>query len=521
MVNLLPTQDHVMQKVINPRQATSERLILREHLEKGIPLKTDVAVVQGRPVARLEKRMQNILGLFRTHHSRKAVIADMEFLDEWKHKRIDIPAFLEAGPREDQRFPRRSVKAAIVTTGGLAPGLHCVIHSILKRHCQIYRLDVANGRIYGVYNSFKGLCNLADNLTALDLKRTEEWLDQGGSKLGIVRYKPQDKNGKEMKGTKGIAKLADDATWNLKYNDIDILYVLGGDGSMRVAHEIAKRNPTRSVIGLPKTMDNDILWVWQSFGFDTAVEQATRVINTLRTEAEATRRIGIIQLFGAKSGYVAANATLASGHVDAVLIPEVIKALTKEQAETYLDEIIGHVEERIREKRRQDPHGIIVVAEGVGTYLEAMGACIGGTKVTKRTLIDQMTEFVKTRVRDARGKDLEVFNNEPRHYIRSLPANAHDQIYCERLGALAVDTALAGFTDCMISNWLTEYVLVPMEMVTRGQKSVFINGMFWKQVVSSTGQPLSPAECVYQPHVYQEKRKPKVGKRGKAKPAHK
>jgi 6-phosphofructokinase 1 len=113
----------------------------------------------------------------------------------------------------------------------------------------------------------------------------------------------------------------------------DILYVIGGDGSLKTAHEIAVRNPTRSVVGLPKTMDNDVLWVWQSFGFDTAVEQATRVINTLHSEAEATRRICVVELFGAESGFVAANAVLGSGHVDAVLIPEVFKALTVDDAE--------------------------------------------------------------------------------------------------------------------------------------------------------------------------------------------
>jgi 6-phosphofructokinase 1 len=243
-------------------------------------------------------------------------------------------------------------------------------------------------------------------------------------------------------------------------------------------------------------MDNDILWVWQSFGFDTAVEQATRVINTLRSEAEATRRIGLIQLFGAESGYVAANAALASGHVDGVLIPEVIKALRRQEAESYLLNIVQHVENKIRNDRKHNPHGLMVISEGVGTYLEKLGACIGGTRVTKANLIGQLTNLVKEHVHDARGDKVSVFENEPRHYVRSVPANPHDQIYCERLGALAVDNALAGFTDCMISQWLTEYVLVPLRMVIAGQKSIPVNGMFWKQVVSTTGQPLSPAEHV-------------------------
>jgi 6-phosphofructokinase 1 len=207
--------------------------------------------------------------------------------------------------------------------------------------------------------------------------------------------------------------------------------------------------------------------------------------------------VGLIQLFGAESGFVAANATLASGHVDAVLIPEVIKALTREEAENYINEIVRHIETRIDTERRLNPHAVVVVAEGVGTYLEEMKASIEETvKAKKDIFISQLKQLFENRVHDAGSKPVRVFHNEPQHYIRSVPANAHDQIYCERLGALAVDNALAGFTDCMISKWLTEFVLVPMELVTSGQKSIPVHGMFWKQVVCTTGQPLSPAERV-------------------------
>jgi 6-phosphofructokinase 1 len=470
---------------------TSERWILRDHLERGIPFETNVRMAKDRSTFHIAKNRQDELGLFRSRNSRKAVISDSGFLDEWKRKGLVVPSFIEAGPRPDLRFDPQKVQAAIVTTGGLAPGLHCVIHSIVKRHCHAYQMDEANGRIYGVYNSFKGLCHLADNLTRLDSRTTEEWLDQGGSKLGIVRYLHEGRQGDDA-----IASMAKLIAENLRHNRIDILYVIGGDGSLRVAHQIALQDPTRSVVVIPKTMDNDILWVWQSFGFDTAVEQATRVINTLRSEAEATRRIALIQLFGAESGFVAANAALASGHVDAVLIPEVIKLLSPGQAESYLRAIIEHIEDRVERDRRHDPHAVVVVAEGVGTYLEAMEVCLEGVKVKKTTFISQLTSMIRKAVQDAHGESVPVFENEPRHYIRSVPANAHDQIYCERLGALAVDSALAGFTDCMISQWLTEFVLVPMGLATRGQKSIPVNGMFWKQVVSSTGQPLSPAEHV-------------------------
>jgi 6-phosphofructokinase 1 len=434
--------------------------------------------------------------VFRSPDSRKAVIADMELLARFEAKQLGVPSFLEAGPRETLRFDPHGVRAAVVTTGGVAPGLHCVIHSIVKRHCDTY--GIGHGRMFGVYNSFQGLCAMADNLVELTPAVTEEWLDQGGCKLGTVRFYPKDDAGKDMKGDAASKKLAREITAQLQTNRIDILYIIGGDGSLKTAHEIALLNKSRAIIGIPKTMDNDVLWVWQSFGFDTAVEQATKVINTLRSEAEATRRVCVIELFGAESGFVAANATLASGHVDAVLIPEVFKPLTVAEAQAYLNKIIDHIGERVEDEdqRAHDPHAVVVVAEGVGTVLESKLATLDGVAITKANFVDQFKERVHAKVVDAHRNQLVVFDNKPRHNVRAVPANAHDQIYCERLGALAVDNALAGYTDCMVSQWLTEFVLVPMDLVRLAKKSVPVNGMFWKQVVSSTGQPLSPAEEV-------------------------
>lgn len=474
-------------RIIDLGRITSERLILLDHVARGTNLPTKVEVVHDQP--KLPNQVsEDVVGLFRSPDARKAVIADMELLQAYQNKGLEQPSFLEAGPRAVLRYDPHTVRAAVVTTGGLAPGLHCVLHSIVKRHVHTYSMDRARGRIFGVYNSFKGLCNLADNLVELNPTMTEEWLDQGGSKLGIVRYYHNNK-----KGDEAIVEMADVVTTQLLHNRIDILYIIGGDGSLRVVDEIAKRNPTRSIVGIPKTMDNDILWVWQSFGFDTAVEQATRAINTLRSDAEATRRICIIELFGAESGFVAANATLASGHVDVALVPEVFKPLSAEQAQRYLDEIVNHIANTVEEERH-NPHAVAVVAEGVGTILQNIGASIDGVKVQKESFVNQLTGLIEKRVRDAHGQAVPVFVNQPRHYIRSVPANAHDQIYCERLGALAVDNALGSYTRCMISQWLTEFVLVPTALVKLGQKGIPVNGIFWKQVVSTTGQPLSPTE---------------------------
>jgi 6-phosphofructokinase 1 len=289
--------DTVEGRIIDISRTTSERLILRSYLEDGREFDTSVTILE-RPL-RQNPVTEDIVGVYRSPTARKAVTADVELINALQSKGVTPPAFLEAGPREKLRYDPQKVRAAIVTTGGLAPGLHCVIHSIVKRHMHTYGIDYVQGKVFGVYNSFKGLCQLADNHIDLDPGKTEEWLDQGGSKLGSVRY-----YGGEEPGAAQIQKMTKEISASLRHNNIDILYVIGGDNSLRVAHEIAVANPTRSIIGIPKTMDNDILWVWQSFGFDTAVEQATRVINTMRSEAEATRRICLIELFGAESGFV-------------------------------------------------------------------------------------------------------------------------------------------------------------------------------------------------------------------------
>lgn len=486
-------------RIIDLKRVMSERQILLKHVQNKREFDTSIPIIDRQP--HQNHVSEDIVGLFRTPTASKTVIADMELLSLFDKQDLKTPSFLEAGPREQLRHDPHRVRAAIVTTGGLAPGLHCVIHSIVKRHIHTYSLDRAHGKVLGVYDSFKGLCHLADFHVDLSPDTTEEWLDHGGSKLGNVRYYHDG-----QQGDKAIAQMVTEITRNLQTNNIDILYIIGGDGSLKVAHQIALKNPTRNVVGIPKTMDNDILWVWQSFGFDTAVERAAWIINTLRCEAESTRRICLIELFGAESGFVAANAALASGHVDLVLIPEVFHLLDTQKAERYLHEVVQHIEKTV-ENEPHNPHAVVVVAEGVGAVLQEKGASLCGAPVTKESFITKFGEFIQEQIRDAHGDPMPVFVNQPRHHIRAVPANAHDQIYCERLGALAVDNALAGYSDFMISQWLTEFVLVPLRLVGEGKKCIPINGMFWKQVVSSTGQPLSPVEQSEDKTVTRKRRK--------------
>lgn len=454
---------------------TSERAILRDYLKNGLDFPTDIRVV-GEPTNPNPVPEEKV-GSYRSVDARKSVTADLEIIAEYVNRSKLPPGFLEAGPRQLLYHDPQSVRAAIVTSGGLAPGLNCVVHSIVTRHWTTYSINEARrGGVFGIYDGFMGLFNRPLDKTVLTPSTTEHWLDLGGSMLGARRFHEKD-----------LGDLASRIAENLVLNDINILYVIGGDGSLMVAHEISKVAKHISVVGIPKTMDNDVLWVWQSFGFNTAVGKATEVINTMHWEAESTRRVCIIELFGAESGFVAANAALASGHVDLVLVPESFLLLSQEQYEASLNEYVDYLSRTVRDKDRA--HAVVVLAEGVAELLKQKGVQLGGQPVTGKDFAGQLREYLQGRLRDRTGRVVDVFVNQPRHNIRAVPANAYDQIYCERLGALAVDNALAGYTDFMISQWLTEYVLVPLELVTFGQKSIPPGGMFWKQVVSSTGQP--------------------------------
>jgi 6-phosphofructokinase 1 len=307
---------------------------------------------------------------------------------------------------------------------------------------------------------------------------------------------------------------------------VRILYVIGGEGSMKAAHAIWKisrdiRKPI-SVVGIPKTMDNDILWVWQSFGFLSAVEQARTAILNLHTEATSNPRVCVIQLFGSDSGFVVSHAALASGVCDAALVPEVGFSI---KGESGLSQYICRRLNTRLMSRSESPSALIVMAE-TAIPLDALDyvndesdQCEieltdgekkmvreffkGGRRVQGQTSdllrsagLKIVSKALQKDIRDMQRQNsywekYRVFSNEPRHLIRSIAPSVADVIIGERLGTLAVDSAMAGYTDFMVSQWLTEYVLVPLKLVILGRKRVPEKGMFWKSVLDSTGQPES------------------------------
>ena len=204
---------------------------------------------------------------------------------------------------------------------------------------------------------------------------------------------------------KTIEELAKTISDQLSLNNINILYVIGGDGSLSTAHEIAKLSSNISVVGIPKTMDNDIMWVWEFFGFETTVEKATEIINTLNSEAESSRRICLIELFGAESGFVAANAALASGHVDLVIIPEIFQYLSKEECEGLLLEYVKHLREKMGTPRNgEKPHAVVVLAEGAAKILKQKEVKLGEEKIDDDSECGFLIQF-KNHLKNAEFKD--------------------------------------------------------------------------------------------------------------------
>lgn len=430
----------------------------------------------------------------------------------------------EAGPRRYVSYPQKNqLKVGILVSGGIAPGINAVISGIIARHhaYQAWSQKINKNyalEILGYSEALKGLLHAGRPAVPLDLKTVREAVNHGGSILPTARADEL----LDLEDPKQRDGALDKVTSRLINQQIDILYIIGGDGSMRAAHAIscrARRNPINelSVIGIPKTMDNDILWVWQSFGFLSAVEFAKQAILQLHTEVMSNPRLCVIQLFGSDSGFVVSHAALASGVCDAVLIPEV---------NFTLKQLSGYIRYRLQDRPHSDkPYGgIVALAETAipldwREYVSATAEVADGSEKVILTpeelraietfeshgrrvhgqtpdalrsgglrLVSQILQREIRKLGD-RWSSYRVFTNEPRHLIRSIEPSVSDVIFAQRLGTLAVDNAMAGYHDFMISQWLTEYVLVPLKLVVLGRKRVPEHGIFWKSVRASTGQP--------------------------------
>ena len=379
----------------------------------------------------------------------------------------DLPAFQLAGPRQKIFFDPAKVKAAIVTCGGLCPGINNVIRTlVMEMH---YRYGVTS--ILGIRYGYRGFIKKNDyepiSLTPDFVKDIHE---KGGSILSSSR------------GQQDCGQIVD----FLERNGISLLFTIGGDGTLRGAleiyREVKKRGLSIAVIGIPKTVDNDIAFVERTFGLETAFSIAAESIRSAHTEAiGAPFGIGIVKVMGRMSGYIAANAALALAEVNFCIIPEVPFGL---EGKTGLFSL---VEDRLRQR----DHAVIIVAEGAGQ--DYVKDASGRKDESGNPVLGDIGIFLKDRLKKYFKESTDIYVNikyiDPSYMVRSVPANAHDSIYCIQLAQNAVHAGMAGKTGMIIGQWNGQFTHIPLALATSRRKVLSQEDPLWLSVLEATGQP--------------------------------
>ncbi len=378
-----------------------------------------------------------------------------------KKVQVNPYIFEKAGPRETIFFNPKISTAALVTCGGLCPGLNDVIRALVM--VLWYRYGVKE--IFGLRYGYRGLITALKHVPImLTPEIVEDIHKDGGTILGTSRG-PQD-----------TSSMVD----SLVERKIDILFTIGGDGTQKGAlainEEIKKRGLPISVIGIPKTIDNDLSFTERTFGFETAVAMTQAPITGAHMEAKGVEKgIGIVKLMGRESGFIATFASLASSDVNLVLIPEVPFSL---------DKVFTYLKERIIRKN----HAVIVVAEGVGQqHVPVEGFDESGNKK-----LGDIGPFLKRTIRDylrSQGIPAQVKYLDPSYSIRSAPATPDDSVFCFQLAANAVHAAMSGRTGMVVGLWNGHFVHIPILLCVKERKKIDTSSLLWQSVLDNTGQP--------------------------------
>ena len=377
------------------------------------------------------------------------------------------PSIEIAGPRKMIYFDPAKVKAAIVTCGGLSPGINDVIRAVVMG--LYYRYEVRN--IAGIRYGFQGLIpKYHHEMINLTPEVVKDIHTLGGSILSSSR------------GGQDIGEMIN----TLCRMNINILFCIGGDGTMKAAELITKEINGRglkiSVIGIPKTIDNDLNLIDRTFGFDTAISMVVNAIQCAHVEAKgAPMGIGLVKIMGRESGHIVLSAVLAQNDVNFALIPEVPFDLEGEKG------LLNVLEKRLRERK----HAVILVAEGAGQSLCADNDP-DQTDASGNIRLNDIGICLKRRIEEyleKRKLEINLKYIDPSYIIRSVPANASDSIYCELLGQLAVHAGMAGKTGMVVGLFNGEYVHLPLKTVAFRRK-VDTKGNLWMRVLEATGQPV-------------------------------
>lgn len=375
-----------------------------------------------------------------------------------------IQSFEKAGPRAKIYHDPAWTHAAILTAGGLCPGLNYVVKGITRTLMLRYNVEV----VFGIRYGYQGLDpSFKHEPVLLTPDNVDSIHESGGTVLGSSRGRQDERIMVET----------------LKRMNIKILFCIGGDGTLRCAHDIAleieRRKLNISVICIPKTIDNDVNYTDKTFGFETAVYATNSIITSAHNEAKgAPNGIGLIQVMGRDSGFIAAYATLANTHVNYCLVPE-------DNFSLYDGDhaLLPSLERRLRERK----HAVIIVAEGAGQYLFDSESC--RRDKSGNLLHNNIGTFLRDKIiswGNEIGLDLAVKYFDPSYQIRSLPAHGTDAVFCEMLAQNAVHAAMAGRTDMVIGHWNDHFTHVPISMATSSRKRIDIKSGFWDSVKSVT-----------------------------------
>lgn len=379
---------------------------------------------------------------------------------------VDDPLFEKAGPREFIYFRPEEVRAAIVTCGGLCPGLNNVIRSVFLALYHNYGIKT----VYGVRYGYEGLNPaMGHPLVVIDSNFVEHIQEEGGSVLASSR------------GPQPASVIVD----FLVEKKINVLFCVGGDGTQRGAHniylEVKKRGLPIVIVGIPKTIDNDLMYVERTFGLSTATEKAHEILDCAHNEAHGMiNGVGLVKVMGREAGFIAAGAALSNQEVNFVLVPEVPFALDGEQGFLCA----------LRKRLQARQHAVVIVAEGAGQELMAAH---GAEKDASGNLkFADIGLFLKDRI-NAYFKTINMPVNvkyfDPSYFIRSVAANCDDAMLCDRLARNAVHAAMAGKTDVMIGYWNTSFTHVPILTAASEKKRINPDSELWTSVLAATGQP--------------------------------
>ncbi len=374
-------------------------------------------------------------------------------------------SFEKAGPRKKIFFDPSKTRCAVVTCGGLSPGLNDVIRAIVLELYYIYNVK----NIVGIKFGLQGFIpEYGHDVLYLEPSNVRDIHQKGGTILGTSR------------GKQSIEEIVD----SLERMNINILFMIGGDGTLTAAYkiyeEISKRGLKISVIGIPKTIDNDIHMVDKTFGFDTAVDIAARVILGAHSEATgAYNGVGIVKVMGRVSGFIAAAATLSLKDVNFCLVPEIDFDLYGEHG------LLAALKERLTQRR----HAVIVVAEGAGQKFFNVKINPNSHENPK---LGDIGKFLKEKIEEEFKKEnfpVTIKYIDPSYYIRSIPANSSDHILCGYLAQMAVHAGMAGKTGMVVSYLNNQFLHVPIKEVIKKRKMLDSEGELWMAVLQSTGQP--------------------------------